>query len=511
MMQSAIGHKIKDLEQLGAILENEKVGGKRVVHWHGTFDLLDAGHIQQLQAAKALGDLLVVTVVPDRSIHADHQRSDYSEAMRAETVAALQMVDYVGIGHGSSAAPMIRLLKPDVYVRDSDRTDGIYDGEADVAIEAEAVQSVGGTLQFASDLASRNSSMGKMLLTLLPDEVGAWLESFRRNHSLDDILGALASLEPLRVLVIGEVILDEYVYTEALGKSSKEPILAVRYLYQDVHAGGSIAIANHLADFCSSADLVASLGAANAREEFIRSSIKPNVRTSFITKADSPTIVKRRFVEKYQVTKMLEVYEINDEMLSEMEEEQLCAELERLLPECDVAIVADFGHGLIPPRAAKLLCKKAPFLAVNTQINAANIGFHTITKYERADYVCIHEGEMRLDARSRKADLRDLIVKLSERMGCETITVTRGKTGTLIYNREHGFAATPALAIKVVDRLGAGDTVLAITALCAAKRLPPDVIGFIGNLVGAQAVPIVGNSRSIDKAELVRNIQSLLR
>jgi sugar/nucleoside kinase (ribokinase family) len=96
-------------------------------------------------------------------------------------------------------------------------------------------------------------------------------------------------------------------------------------------------------------------------------------------------------------------------------------------------------------------------------------------------------------------------------MGCETITVTRGKTGTLIYNREHGFAATPALAIKVVDRLGAGDTVLAITALCAAKRLPPDVIGFIGNLVGAQAVRIVGNSRSIDKAELVRNIQSLLR
>jgi len=501
--------KIKDLDSLGCIVEKEKSAGKRVVHWHGTFDLLEVGHIRQLEAAKALGDVLVVTVIPDRYIHTDHARPEFSENLRAETVAALQVVDYVGIGQGSSAAPMIRILKPDVYVRDSERSDG--DGAGDMAVEADAIHSVGGTLQFASDLGGRMSSLASRLWSLLPDEVGVWLDNFRQHHSASDICDALKSLEPLRVLVVGEVILDEYIYCEALGKSSKEPILAVRHLYQDVHAGGSIAIANHLAEFCESADLVAYLGATNSREDFVRASVKPNVRLSLVSKADSPTIVKRRFVEKYQVTKMLEIYEINDEMLSGAEEDQLCAELERLLPQCDVAIVADFGHGLIPPRAAKLLCEKAPFLAVNTQINAANIGFHTISKYERADYVCIHEGEMRLDARSRRSDLHDLVVRLADRMQCETITVTRGKTGTLVYNREAGFASCPAFAIKVVDRLGAGDTVLAITALCAAKRLPPDVIGFIGNLVGAQAVRIVGNSRSIDRAELFRNVESLLR
>lgn len=503
--------KIKDIEQLGVILAAAKADGKRIVHWHGTFDLLEVGHIRQLEAAKALGDLLVVTVIPDRYTHTEQARPEFSENLRAETVAALQMVDYVGIGQAPSAAPMIRLLRPDVYVRDSDRTDGVFDGASDIAVEADAVQSIGGTLQFASDLGGRISSMAGRLWSPLPNEVGVWLDNFRQHHAADEICDALRSLESLRVLIVGEVILDEYVYCEALGKSSKEPILATRYLYQDVHAGGSIAIANHLADFCRSAELVAYLGAANSREEFVRESLKSNVRATFVIKADSPTIVKRRFVEKYQVTKLLEIYEINDELLSETEEDQLCAELERLLPQCDLAIVADFGHGLIPPRAAALLSEKAPFLAVNTQINAANIGFHTISKYKKADYVCIHEGEMRLDARSRKADLRDLIVQLAERMGCETVTVTRGKTGTLIYRRDAGFSVCPAFAINVVDRLGAGDTVLAITALCAARRLPPDIIGFIGNLVGAQAVRIVGNSRSIDRAELFRNIQSFLR
>lgn len=504
-------HKIKELDQLGILLAGAKASGKRIVHCHGTFDVLEVGQIRHLEAAKSLGDLLVVTVIPDRSIHTEQARPELSEKLRAETVAALQMVDYVGIGQTASAAATIRTLKPDFYVRDSDRVDGAFDGVSDVAMEAEAIDSVGGTLRFASDLGTRMSTLGGRLGSVLPEEVSIWLDHFRAHHSADDVCNAIKSLEPLRVLIVGEVILDEYIYCEALGKSSKEPILAVRHLYQDVHAGGSIAIANHLADFCKSAELVAYLGATNAREDFVRTSLKPNVRANFVMKADSPTIVKRRFVEKYQVTKMLEVYEINDEHLSEIEEEQLCADLERLLPECDLAIVADFGHGLIPPRAAALLSEKAPFLAVNTQINAANIGFHTISKYKRADYVCIHEGEMRLDARSRKADLRDLIVQLSERMGCETITVTRGKTGTLIYNREAGFASCPAFAMNVVDRLGAGDTVLAITALCAARRLPPDVIGFIGNLVGAQAVRIVGNSRSIERAELFRNIQSFLR
>jgi len=125
--------------------------------------------------------------------------------------------------------------------------------------------------------------------------------------------------------------------------------------------------------------------------------------------------------------------------------------------EYDVVLAADFGHGLITPRAVELMSKKSRFLSVMTQINAANIGFHTISKYPKADYICIQEGEIRLDHRNRRDDLKPLIKGLAERLSASTIMVTRGTAGTLLYRKADGFSECPAFAIKVVDRIGAGD------------------------------------------------------
>ena len=124
----------------------------------------------------------------------------------------------------------------------------------------------------------------------------------------------------------------------------------------------------------------------------MRSKLKPNVYPFFVRKTDSPTIVKRRYVEKYLVTKLLEIYEINDALLKPEEDAELCKALGQLVNEYDVVIAADFGHGLITPGAANLLSSKAKFLAVNTQINAANIGFHAVSKY-RTCGLCLHSGK----------------------------------------------------------------------------------------------------------------------
>jgi hypothetical protein len=77
----------------------------------------------------------------------------------------------------------------------------------------------------------------------------------RRQFSGADVAGFIGGLSKLKVLVIGETILDDYVYCEAMGKSSKEPILALQYRSEEKHAGGSLAIANHLAEFCGTVDL----------------------------------------------------------------------------------------------------------------------------------------------------------------------------------------------------------------------------------------------------------------
>jgi rfaE bifunctional protein kinase chain/domain len=352
---------------------------------------------------------------------------------------------------------------------------------------------------------------GNEYLASFDPEVGEFIRKFKCVHDISDVRQAFESLSHLNVLVIGEAIIDEYVYGDTLGKSAKEPILALRYMSSEKHAGGSIVIANHLADFCKSVRLVTYLGATHSQEEFIRESLKLNVHPEFVIKSNSPTIVKRRFVEKYLVAKLLEIYEINDEPMLEQEENQLSAILETYLPSCDVVIVADYGHGLITKRVIDYLCRKARYLAVNTQINAANAGYHTISRYPRADYVCLHEGEVRLDQRDRTSELTLLVEKLASTMGCRLVMVTRGKHGSLLYGPKSGFSRCPAFAVKVVDRVGAGDSVLAISSLCAASRLPADMTGFVSNMVGAQAVTIVGNRSPIDKKGLLIAIEGMLR
>src|SRR5207247_10486936 len=156
-------------------------------------------------------------------------------------------------------------------------------------------------------------------------------------------------------------------------------------------------------------------------------------------------------------------------------------------------IVADYGHGLITGRGERLACEKAKFLAVNTQTNAGNRGFNAISKYRRADYVSIGEMEVRLDARQLNVDLEILVRNLAERIATRKFLTTQGSFGCLIHDRKLGVFHVPAFSIRVVDRIGAGDAVLGITAPCAALDVPPAVLGFIANVVGAEACTIMGN------------------
>ncbi|OGQ06034.1 MAG: hypothetical protein A2W61_08265 [Deltaproteobacteria bacterium RIFCSPLOWO2_01_44_7] len=503
--------KIKDLKDLAEELQLLKTGGKKIIQCHGVFDLLHIGHIKHFEEAKSFGDILVVTITADAHVNKGPLRPAFTQILRAKAIAALNVVDYVAINDSPTAVNAIKMIRPDVYAKGPDYKDASKDITGGILIEEEAVRSAGGEIKFTEDITFSASNILNNHLPVYPPEVNNYLVEFRQKYSKQTVFNCLESLKSLNVMVIGEAILDEYIYCDAMGKSAKEAILAMRYLRQDIHAGGSLAVANHLADFCNKVELVTYLGTQNTQEEFVRKNLKKNVLTNFIYKTNAPTIIKRRFVENYLLSKLLEIYEMNDEPLNDGEEEALCKLLESKVKDCDVVIVADYGHGLMTPKIGKLLQDKAPFLAVNAQINAANIGFHTISKYQRADYICIHENELRLDHRNRTGDLKILITNLANRLSSQSIMVTLGKRGTIFYRHGDGFFECPAFANKVIDRLGSGDALLALTSLCAAKEMPPDIMGLVGNLVGAQAVMILGNQTSINRVQLLKSIESILK
>jgi bifunctional ADP-heptose synthase (sugar kinase/adenylyltransferase) len=296
-----------------------------------------------------------------------------------------------------------------------------------------------------------------------------------------------------------------------MGKSSKEPILAMRYASEEQFAGGALAIANHMASLVDDVSLVTYLGTRDAHEDFVRRRLAPNVKPTFLYKKDSPTIVKRRFVESYLLSKLFEVYIFNDEFLDDEDDVRFSSRLESMAPQYDLVVVADFGHGIFTQNAIDTVQQKAKFLAVNTQQNAANIGYHTISRYSRADFVCTNERELRSDSRARLGEIEPLILALVERLRVENTLVTRGKRGALFYKVSEGWASGPAFASSVTDRVGSGDAVLAWTAPMVAAGLPGKMIAFVSNIIGAEAAQIVGNRSAVDRIATYKFIDSLLK
>lgn len=339
---------------------------------------------------------------------------------------------------------------------------------------------------------------------------GRFLEQFSRRCPSDLIGRYLDGARGLSVLFVGETIIDEYQYCETLGKSGKEPVLAVRYVSTEQFAGGVLAAANQAAVFCDRVAVLSLLGTQESREDFIRQKLHPGIEATFLSMPGSPTILKRRIVELYPFQKLFEIYVMDQEISAEVSR-AVCARLQDMLPDYDAVVVTDYGHGMMTAEVVEALCRGARFLAVNTQANAGNQGYNTISKYPRADYFCLSEREIRLEARSRQKDLQQIVREVAEKLSCARALITRGWQGCLCYQRDTGLLSIPPFTNRIVDRVGAGDALFAVTSLCAAQNAPMDVVGFIGNAVGAQAVEIVGHREVVSRLALLRQVHSLLK
>jgi bifunctional ADP-heptose synthase (sugar kinase/adenylyltransferase) len=191
-------------------------------------------------------------------------------------------------------------------------------------------------------------------------------------------------------------------------------------------------------------------------------------------------------------------------------EKKIEQRLEKTLKNYDLVVVSDFGHGLLTKRLIKLICAKAKYLAINVQTNSANIGFNLVTKYPRANCVCVDEMELRFATHDKAGDLRTHLKKIREKLNCEQIIATRGPSGSLSYSK-NGYHETPAFAYRVVDAIGAGDAFFAFVGPCFAAGLPQDMTSFIGNAVGSIAVQIVCNREPVKYVDLVKFITRLLK
>ena len=510
-MEEILKNKLLLLDDLAEKVAKFQATGKTVVQSHGVFDLIHPGLTKHLTSAKKQGDILVVTVIRDKDVRRGSGRPIFPDKLRAENVASLEYVDYVCIVNDEIPFECVKKIKPDIFAkgqaykeRDRKIHQKIFAEEREYNFGKSRIYETDG-FSFSSSQIINN------LLDVYPEETKAFLKDFSDKYSFQDIVDVFEKLKALKVLLIGDGIIDEYHYCISMGKSAKAHLVVNKYTTHEVFTGGAFAIANHLGAFCSNVHLVSLLGKDNSKEDFILNNLKPNVNAKFFYKDTGPTITKKRYINQYLNQKLFEINYIDDENIRGKLESEAIEYLQETVPQYDLVLVSDFGHGFITKNIIDVIAKHSQKYAVNTQTNAANRGYNLITKYRDPFYVCLDEPECRLAAQDRHSNMEDIVLSIKKTTNAEHMIVTMGKNGSIGVNNMNKPNHTPIFSSKVVDTVGAGDAFFAYTAPCFAKELPLDIVSFIGNAVGALAVQITGNKDSVEKHALLEFIHTILK
>lgn len=501
--------KILSFEELVKRVRQLQEEGKTVVQSHGIFDLIHPGIINHLNDAKSQGDVLIVTIIKDKDARKMPGRPVFSGEMRLHNVASLLQVDYVSLVDDKIPFECIKKIKPDIFAK------GKAYLERDQMIHGEAIETVasfaGSRIYETKGFSFSSSQIINSLLDMYPKDTKAYLKEFSGKYRFDEIVERLDSLKDLKVLLIGDGIIDEYHYCETMGKSPKSQLIVNKYLNHEIFAGGAFAIANHISGLCAKVQLVTLLGKDDSREDFILNNLNPKIGKKFFYRNDGPSVIKKRYLSQHTNQKVFEINYLTDSFIDKGLEDEVIGYLKAEAPKYDLVLVSDFGHGFVTAGIIKVIEKVSKLVAVNTQTNGANAGYNLITKYCNPDFICLDEPEARLATQEKYTDIKTVIERLSSELNAECLIITRGKNGSIAIRKDNSIDKTPIFSSKVVDTVGAGDAFFAYTALCFAKGMPLDFISFIGNAVGALAVQIVGNKKPVEKHELLEFIHTLLK
>ena len=182
-----------------------------------------------------------------------------------------------------------------------------------------------------------------------------YIKKIKDRFSLEAIKQYLDSFEDKKVLVIGDTIIDEYCFVEPKGRTMKDPILSVDYIKEEVYAGGILAIANHVSNFVKNVSLLTLISEHNSKKDFIIENLQKNISPYFFIKKNSPTIVKKRYINRLRNEKLFKIEYINDSLINKDLEDEIVKFLEQNLMNYDLVIVDTAGRDALSDNLIKEL------------------------------------------------------------------------------------------------------------------------------------------------------------
>lgn len=507
-----VSNKIVSIEELKKKIKKFKFDKYKIVQCHGVFDLLHIGHIKHFNFARNLDKRikLIVTITTDRFVKKGPGRPYFNENYRSQALASLSMIDLVCISDHESAVALINIIKPDYFVKGSDYKNFKKDITKKINNESLAVKKNKGIIKFTNEITFSSSALLNNFSDLYSHEQKDYLVKLLKKYTPKVIFNYIEDLRKIKVLILGEAIIDEYVFCDLLGKAGKESHLVLNEKYIEKYLGGVISVAKILASFSKTVDVVTCLGEDKKYKNFILKNIPRNINLHIFLKDKSPTIVKTRYIDIINKHKVIGVYKINEQFIKKNLEKKILYKIEQLSKKNNLIIVSDYGHGLMTNKIVNKIDNLKIDSFINCQLNASNVGYHSLKKYKKGTFLIVNESELRHEMRDKNTSLNKVAKDFLIERNIKRLVVTQGASGVSFYEKSK-IIHCPAFAKYVVDKIGAGDTMLAMLSLAFNSKIPTDLALFIGSIAAAFSVENVGNKNLFTKDILIKNLQHILK
>jgi rfaE bifunctional protein kinase chain/domain/rfaE bifunctional protein nucleotidyltransferase chain/domain len=507
MMSSPALSKILTLPQLIEARTAARAGGQRIVQCHGCFDIVHPGHIRHLRQARALGDLLLVSITGDGGINKGAGRPLIPEELRAENLAALDCVDYVHIDPNPTALSLLEAVQPDVYIKGKE-----YETNDDPRFRAEreAVERAGGRVVFSSGDVVFSSTALIAALEQNADPYHQRLTQLSHRPELhgSELFSLISAFRNQRVVIVGESIVDTYILCAQPRVASESPVMTLRPVEARHYDGGAAIVARHCAAMGARPVLVTpvpDVDSPDAKAMIARLTAEGVEVIPMST--GTPLPEKQRFLVGSQKVMKLDL--VQPLVLDAAQQARLVELAAQAAGQgCDAAIITDFGLGLFTPRSLTELCRRLRPLArvLAGDVSGVNSNLRAM---QGVDLLCPSESELRDAMQLHGEGLPLVAYRMMEELGVGNAIVTLGADGLIGFSPLQGLAAAPgderawttklasehipALAPAAVDALGCGDSLLAAATLALASGAGLVAASYLGAVAASVQVQRLGN------------------
>lgn len=474
--------------------------GKIIVHCHGCFDIVHPGHVRYIEFARRQGDMLVVSLTGDSQVSKDVQRPYIPEELRAENLAALEAVDMVYVNPAPTATELLSELKPDVYVKGRE-----YEQSSDSGFLAEkqVVSGYGGRVLFSSGDVVFSSTRLIEALSRDPALDVDRLTTICRRHEIDrdSTEGLLSRFSDLRVLVVGDVLLDRYVLCDATELASEAPMMSLTQLEERVYVGGAGVIAQHVAGLGAKAYLLSSCAADEATATARQTLEKAGVECHLIQGRPRLPQKTRYLVD---TTKVMRVEDGRSHPLDSVAEEKTGQWLESIIDHVDAIILSDFGYGTVTGGLIERLRRVAKDR--NPVITADASGPRgRLLDFKNVDLLCPSERTLRSSLHDFERGLSFVAYDALMETDAKELLVSLGKKGLVVFSRLSQDSGRPEwrgrlrseylplLTDRQIDPLGCDSVLQTTVTLALAARGSLMQAAYLGMAAVAVEYACLGN------------------